>query len=175
MKTFVIIVGHGVIAEGKREFFITAETKKDAYWAAKSHLRYCGDVDGYEYILEVEETEEAAEETEEAAEETTVVEEAPAKKTKKYVAFVRDSETKELMVIEREYPTKKAFAEDLRGNGYRIRFISTPEKFDEDCEKYHEAVEKTKAIHKAQYETYKNSVMKKEMTFKEYRAWLKAI
>lgn len=59
MKTFIIVVGHGVIAEDKREFFITAETAKDAYWAAKSHLRYCGEVDGYEYILEVEEVEEA--------------------------------------------------------------------------------------------------------------------
>lgn len=173
MKTFAIVVAHGVIPEGKREFFITAETKKDAYWAAKSHLMYCGDIDGYEYILDVEEVEE----TEEATEETSTIEEATksTKKTKKYVAFVRDSKTKQLMVIEREYPTKKAFAEDLRGNGYRIRFISTPEKFDEDCEKYHEAIEKTKAIHKAQYETYKNSVMKKEMTFEQYRAWLKAI
>lgn len=55
MKTFAIVVAHGVIPEGKREFFVTAETKKDAYWAAKSQLMYCGDVDGYEYILDVEE------------------------------------------------------------------------------------------------------------------------
>lgn len=62
---------------------------------------------------------------------------------------------RKLEIITMDYPTKKAFAEDLRGNGYRIRFISTPEKFDEDCEKYHQACELTKAIHKAQYEAKK--------------------
>lgn len=72
---------------------------------------------------------------------------------KKYIAAVTFE--RKLQIIEREYPTKKAFAEDLRANGYRIQFISTPEKFDEDTVKYHEAVEKTKMIHKAQYEAKK--------------------
>lgn len=90
---------------------------------------------------------------------------------KTYVACVTLNGKIEVLTM--EYPTKKAFAEDLRGNGYRIRFISTPEKFDEDCEKYHAAVEKTKRIHKVQYECYKNYGKKNGMTFKQYRAWLK--
>lgn len=77
-----------------------------------------------------------------------------------------------LEIIEREYPTKKAFAEDLRGNGFRIRFISTPETFDDDCYKYHDAVEKTKRIHKAQYDSLKDSAKRMGMTVKEYKAWL---
>lgn len=89
---------------------------------------------------------------------------------KKYVAAV--TLEGKIQIIEKEYPTKKAFAEDLRGNGYRIRFISTPEKFDEDCEKYHEAVEKTKMIHKIQYETYKDGAKRMNMTISQYKAWL---
>lgn len=110
----------------------------------------------------------------EAAEETVeeAVEEAPVKKTKTFMACVTLNGKVEVLTM--EYPTKKAFAADIRANGYKIQFISTPEKFDEDCEKYHEAVEKTKRIHKAQYDTYKNSAMRNEITFKEWRAWLKA-
>ena len=88
----------------------------------------------------------------------------------KYVASVRDSETKEIMIIEREYETKKAFMRDLRANGYRIRFISTPEKFDEDCEKYHIMCEQNKRIKKAIYDSYKKDADRKNMSVKEYMA-----
>lgn len=54
---------------------------------------------------------------------------------KKYIASVKDKETKEIVVIEREYPTKKAFKSDLIGNGYMVRFIAAEETFDEACEK----------------------------------------
>lgn len=93
---------------------------------------------------------------------------------KKYIASVRDSETKKLMIIEDEYKSKKAFEVDLRGNGYRIRFISTPEKFDEDCEKYNEIWEKNKRVKNAIYAEDKKSAEKMHMTVKEFRAWLKA-
>lgn len=68
---------------------------------------------------------------------------------KTYIASVRNKQTKELMTITREYETKKEFEEDLRGNGYSIRFISTPEKFDEDCAKWHAYNDYCKAYHKA--------------------------
>lgn len=228
MKTFAITVNHGAagLDETKREFFVTAEDRKAAKKEAVEHLLDCGN-DGYEYIVEIEETEESVEEIKEETKMMTVgelrkmlfnvenqemtvrelrellfniddqdeelterllmkltkteedsVEEAPKKSTNKkstnkvYMACVTYNGKIEVQHV--TGPNKTWVAEQLRKNGYRIQFISTPEKFDEDCEKYHEAVEKTKRIHKAQYDTYKNSAMRNEMTFKEWRAWLKA-
>jgi hypothetical protein len=65
---------------------------------------------------------------------------------KKYIASVRDKETKKLMLIEREYDRKADFESDLRCNGYAIRFITTPDKFDEACEKWHEYNERCKYV-----------------------------
>lgn len=67
---------------------------------------------------------------------------------KTYIASVRNKITKKIEIITKEYHTKKEFAEDLRFNGYRIRFITTPEKFDDDCDKYHRSCERSKAIQK---------------------------
>lgn len=61
-----------------------------------------------------------------------------------------------LELIEREYKTKKEFREDLRNNGFRIRFISTPDNFDKDCEKYGEQCDRNKSI-----KFYKRQGMKK--------------
>ena len=77
---------------------------------------------------------------------------------KTYIASVRDRETKEIKIITAEYKNATAFRTDLYGNGYSIRFITTPDKFDEACENYYWACEKTKAIHKAQYESVKNQL-----------------
>lgn len=90
---------------------------------------------------------------------------------KKYIASV--TYEGKLKIIEREYPTKKAFAEDLRGNGYRVRFISTEEKFHEDCEKYEEQCNINKFVKKEMYKSDKKSAERMNMTVKEYRAWLK--
>jgi len=60
----------------------------------------------------------------------------------KYIASVRDPETNAIVIIKRDYPTKKQLAEDLRNNGYRVRVISTEDKFDEDCEKYYDRLRK---------------------------------
>lgn len=90
----------------------------------------------------------------------------------KYIASVRDKETKELMLIEREYSRKSDFYNDLRCNGYSVRFITTEEKFDEDCEKWHEKNERSKRIHKLIYESDKQLAAKKNMSVAEYRTWL---
>lgn len=66
-----------------------------------------------------------------------------------YIASVRNKKTRELTIITSDYETKKEFEEDLRGNGYSIRFITTEDKFDEDCAKWHAANERSKAYHKA--------------------------
>jgi hypothetical protein len=91
---------------------------------------------------------------------------------KEYVASVTFEG--KIQTITREYDRKSDFYTDLRGNGYRVRFISTPEKFDEDCEKYHEACERNKYVKKLQYDSYKKSAERMNMTIKEYKAWLKA-
>ena len=65
---------------------------------------------------------------------------------KKYIASVRDKETKQLMLIEREYNRKADFERDLRANGYAVRFITTEDKFDEACEKWYEYNERCKYI-----------------------------
>lgn len=39
-------------------------------------------------------------------------------------AYVRDRQTKEYLVVEKNYPTKEAFKRDLHGNGYTVKRIS---------------------------------------------------
>lgn len=91
---------------------------------------------------------------------------------KKYIASVRDKETRELMIIEREYDRKSDFYNDLRGNGYSVRFIATEETFDEECEKWYEKNERSKRYHNAIYASDKMHATKMNMTVSEYRAWL---
>jgi len=91
---------------------------------------------------------------------------------KKYIASVRDKETKELKIIEREYDRKSDFYTDLRNNGYSVRFITTEEKFDEDCEKWHERNETSKRVHKMIYASHKKSASEMNMTVAEFKAWL---
>lgn len=93
---------------------------------------------------------------------------------KKYIASVRDKETKKLQLIEREYDRKSDFYNDLRNNGYSVRFITTEEKFDEDCEKWHEKNELCKRIRKNIYASDKMHAEKMNMTVTQYRAWCKA-
>ena len=90
---------------------------------------------------------------------------------KKYIASV--TLDGELQTIEREYDRKQDFYSDLRANGYRVRFISTEEKFDEDCEKYNEACERNKAVKNAIYASDKKQAEAMNMTVAQFRAWLK--
>lgn len=93
---------------------------------------------------------------------------------KKLIASVVDRETKKLQIIEREcYETKKAFREDLLANGYSVRFIATEETFDEECEKYHERVNRQVRINKMLWESDKKHAAQMNMSVKEYREWLK--
>ena len=92
----------------------------------------------------------------------------------KYIASVRDKETKERRILTYEYPTKKAFRSDLTGNGYTVYFITTEEEFDTDCEKYHARYEMQKRVQKCQRASDKEQGAKLGMSAAEYRAWLKA-
>lgn len=90
----------------------------------------------------------------------------------KYIASVRDKETKERMLIEREYDKKMDFYYDLRANGYSVRFITTEDKFDEDCEKYDLRCQVSKRYHQLMAESNKKSAAAMNMSVAEYKRWL---
>lgn len=46
-----------------------------------------------------------------------------------------------IIMVTREFQNKKAFAEALRANGMKVRFIATPDDFEEAAEKYAEKLE----------------------------------
>lgn len=92
---------------------------------------------------------------------------------KKYIASVRDKETRRIIIIKGEYKNKTDFAIDLRNNGYGIRIIAEEGKFDEACEKAYESYERQKRIKNLIYESDKKLAGKMNMTVKEYREWLK--
>lgn len=66
----------------------------------------------------------------------------------RYMASVKDEDNR-IQIITGEYRTKKEFMEDLRGNGYKVRFISIEDNFDIACENYHWQLEKKKNIQRA--------------------------
>lgn len=49
-----------------------------------------------------------------------------------YVASVRSQYTHKVMRVEGNFKKKSEFWDYLRSNGYNVRFISTPQNFDED-------------------------------------------
>ena len=56
---------------------------------------------------------------------------------KKYIAYVTDKNSKQKKFIEDDsYTSKKAFAEDLRRNGYAVHYIATPETLNEVSDIY---------------------------------------
>lgn len=52
------------------------------------------------------------------------------------MASVRDPQG-EVILIESDYRSKKQFVDDLRRNGYRVRFVALKENFDQVCNKYY--------------------------------------
>ena len=94
----------------------------------------------------------------------------------KYIASVRDKETKKILLIEREYEKKKDFEVDLKMNGYAIRFITMPDKFNETCDKYYQAQEERKRKYQAQSLYYKECAKKYNISVAHYKraynAWI---
>lgn len=80
----------------------------------------------------------------------------------------------ELQLIKSEYKRKQDFYSDLRGNGYKVKFISTEENFDVDSNKYHERCEKNRVRSNAIYRSHSKSAKEMKMTVKEFEKWLKS-
>lgn len=59
---------------------------------------------------------------------------------KTYIAWVTNKydDHRSFSITDSSYTSKKAFAEDLRKNGYAVHYIATPETLDEVSEKYNE-------------------------------------
>lgn len=66
-----------------------------------------------------------------------------------YIASVKNKENGNIEIVSMEYNSKVALANDLRTNGYAVRFIATEETFDAECEKYNARLELNKNIYKA--------------------------
>lgn len=79
----------------------------------------------------------------------------------KYIASVRDRQTGKIEIIERDcYKTKKEFKEDLAGNGYTIRFITTEEDFDKACEERYWKLHQRSIVNKLHWESEKKTAEK---------------
>ena len=87
---------------------------------------------------------------------------------KEYVASVRDKETNTIKILKGKYATKKEYENDLRKNGYAVRFITTEENFDSDCEKWNKRNEENKRIAKMKYEARKKFANEHGMTRAQY-------
>ena len=59
---------------------------------------------------------------------------------KTYIAWVTNKydDHRSFSITDSSYTSKKAFAEDLRRNGYAVHYIATPETLDEVSAKYNE-------------------------------------
>ena len=57
------------------------------------------------------------------------------------------------------YTSKKALAEDLRANGFKVRVIAEPDKFDEAVEKHGERLAHHNSLRKHIRDAYRDSGM----------------
>lgn len=94
-----------------------------------------------------------------------------------FKAYVRYKESNKVDIITTDsYTTKKSFEQDLRGNGYSIRCIATPEKFDEACDKWHENNELVARIEKIKHQYNKEQAEKYGCSVsvykKAYKTWM---
>lgn len=61
---------------------------------------------------------------------------------KLYIASVKQSRKGNIEIIKERFNNKAEFKKALHDNGYIVRFISTEENFESDCEKYYTKLEK---------------------------------
>jgi uncharacterized lipoprotein YajG len=57
------------------------------------------------------------------------------------------------------YASKKALAEDLRANGFKVRVIAEPDKFDAEVEKFGARCERHNSLRKHIRDAYRDSGM----------------
>lgn len=62
--------------------------------------------------------------------------------TTTFIVSARNKETNEIVVREYEAKSAKEAKKDFQDNGYAVRFVTTEENFDADCEAYNAKVEK---------------------------------
>lgn len=79
---------------------------------------------------------------------------------KPMVAYVKEKATKKNAIIRSSYATKKAFINDLHGNGYSVRYVclDTPEEIEKASQKYHDNLDLQRNIQRAKREHTSKSV-----------------
>ena len=78
-------------------------------------------------------------------------------KLKTYWASVRDS-NKKIKILKMAYTSKEKFKDDIKGNGYRVRFIATPDKFEAETEAFDNKTEAWKKTKQLRRETINKSL-----------------
>lgn len=84
----------------------------------------------------------------------------------KYIASVKVKGTNEIKVVEstefEQINTKAEFAKVLRDSDYAVRFITTEENFDTDCENYYAKLEHARSLRKHIKEATKETANRME-------------
>lgn len=140
--TYTVIYSNGIRrnytikgAMNKKHFeFIQSATVESRY--SKHTGKHTADI----FTAPAEPKEEPTTE-EQAAEEPTTTE-TPADNNEEvnnmrtYTAYVTDKNSKQSYFVTADYSNKKAFAEDLRRNGYAVHYIATPYTIDAVSDSY---------------------------------------
>ena len=104
------------------------------------------------------------ENTEPAEPNETTVNAEPVEKP--MFAYVKEKATKKNAIIRSAYATKKNFINDLRHNGYAVRYVclDTPEEIEKASQKYHDNLDLQRNIQRAKREHAPNPVEYANMT-----------
>lgn len=69
-----------------------------------------------------------------------------------------------------EYRNIRECKNELRNNGYKVRFVCKPEDFDEACSRYHKKVSDKAFINKAKNKFYKEEAAKYNTSIKTMKS-----
>lgn len=90
-----------------------------------------------------------------------------------YIARVRIKGEKEASDITGKAKNKGEFYLELKAKGYKVRFITTPEKFEETCKNYEVGHARNKKLKNEKYAADKVKAKEMNMTVAEYRKWVR--
>lgn len=98
---------------------------------------------------------------------------------KNYIASVKNKYTGRYENITgTDYNTKKEFIEDLKGNGYAIRYIwnadATEDEIEEIVAKYADRLDREASRQRAKRKSERYVAERMGMTVKQYKEWAKS-
>lgn len=69
-----------------------------------------------------------------------------------------------------EYKSIRECKDELRANGYKVRFVTTEDKFDEACDKYYEKLNRKNSYNRIKYRLDREEAQRYGCSVKVYRA-----